>query len=159
MATAATVTEAPADIISQRASILRQLKKNLLKQRERLLEYLDVLEHETENLDDGNLEKLTNHVDMERAVIREIRSFQKVIVPLEKLYQAAYPDTEEEIPALKRSLSDITQRILRRNRANCNLLKKEMARIESELSRIRIPAKKKNLFNLQEVSTIIDIST
>ncbi len=159
METAATVTEAPEDIISRRASILRQLKKNLIKQRERLLEYLDVLEHETEYLGDRNLEKLTSHVDMERAVIREIRSFQKVIIPLEKLYQAAYPDTEEEIPALKRSLSDLTQRILRRNRANCDLLKKEMARIESELSGIRIPAKKKNLFDLQEVSTIIDIST
>ena len=91
-------------VIPQRVSVLRQLKKNLLRQRERLVEYLDILEHETEDIYRGDLEKLTAHVDMERAVIHEIQTFTRVIDPLEKLYRAEYPDREEEIPALRSSL-------------------------------------------------------
>ena len=96
---------------------------------------------------------------MEQAVIQEIRTFTRVIDPLDTLYRAAYPEREGEIPALRSSLSDLTDNILRRNRANRELLRKEMARIETELSLLRIPARKKELFNLQEASTLIDIST
>ena len=155
----ATRSDSSTDTVSRRAAVLRQLKKNLEKQREKLLSYLDILEHEEKDIDRGNLENLTTHVDMERAVIREIQSFQKIIDPLEKLYKAAYPDKEEEIPALKTSLVKLTDQIVRRNRANRNLLKKEMARIESELSGMRIPPRKKEIFNLREASTILDIST
>ena len=153
------VQESEADSIPRRVSILRQLKKNLLGQRERLVTYLDILEHEKDDIERGDLERLTAHVDMEQAVIQEIRTFTRVIDPLDKLYRAAYPEREGEIPALRSSLSDLTDNILRRNRANRELLRKEMARIETELSLLRIPARKKELFNLQEASTLIDIST
>lgn len=159
MTQAVTTEQLSADAVSRRADILRQLKKNLLKQRERLVGYLDILEREDEDIREVNLEKLTAHVDMEQAVIREIRSFQKVIDPLEKLYRAAYPEKEEEIPALKSSLADLTGRILQRNRANQALLRQEMARIEGELSRMRIPVRSRSIYNLQETSTILDITT
>ena len=147
------------DNIGQRVSILRQLKKNLQKQRTRLMDYLDILEQESRDIDQGNLEKLTAHVEMERAVVHEIQTLQKVILPLGKLYRAEYPDKEREIPVLEKSLKELTEHILKRNEVNRGLLKREIAKIEKEISRVHLPVRKNNLFNLQEVSTLVDITT
>ncbi|MBN2050587.1 MAG: flagellar export chaperone FlgN [Spirochaetales bacterium] len=159
MAIALEEKKTAASVIEERAAILRRLKKQLLGQKERLLSYLTILEHESKDLVHGDVNKLTAHVEMEQAVIQEIRVFQRVIDPLEQLYQASYPEKEEEIPALKKSLGELTERILHRNKVNRELLRKEMADLKEELVRFRIPGKKKDLFNLQGTSTLIDITT
>ena len=84
----------------QNIAVLKRLREMLVRQRERFQAYLGLLEAEESSIRNDEAEKLLAQVEIERTIISEIFTLKKVILPLETLYQAAYPGTESTVPKL-----------------------------------------------------------
>jgi hypothetical protein len=143
--------------LEQRVSILLSLRRYLSAQREKFRRYLDLLDKEHEAILAEDAEKLHAQAQLETQVVKEICSFQKVIRPLEDLYQKAYPEREHSVPQLQESLARLREQILTRNRRNRMLLKDRMAVIRQEITSLRRKKKNVPIFSENGAASLIDI--
>jgi hypothetical protein len=121
----------------QKVAILKRLRDMLVRQRGRFQAYLDVLEQEASSIERGDAESLFLQVEMEQTIIAEIFALKKVIAPLEVLYQAAYPGTEDSVPRLKAVLDSMGTEIAAHNSRNRELLRDRMEDLRSEIRSLR----------------------
>jgi hypothetical protein len=121
----------------QKVAILKRLREMLVRQRGRFQAYLDLLEQEATSIARGDAESLLAQVEMEQTIIAEIFALKKVIAPLEVLYQAAYPGTEDSVPRLKAVLDSMGSEIAAHNGRNRQLLRERMEDLRSEIRSLR----------------------
>ena len=121
----------------EKVAVLKRLREMLVRQRGRFQAYLDVLEQEASSIERGDAESLFLQVEMEQTIIAEIFALKKVIAPLEVLYQAAYPGTEETVPRLKAVLDSMGTEIASHNARNRELLRDRMEDLRSEIRALR----------------------
>ena len=146
--------------IDERVAILHKLKDYLREQRNKFYRYLDVLEHEEQDILDGNVEKLQFHASMEKDLAGEIISFQKVINPLHDMYKLNAGETDLEIPRLQESLDLIKEEAAQRSKRNLELLQTRMEDIREEIKTIRKSRKPKSIYDdYVNRPSMIDIST
>jgi len=74
--------------LTERVAILRRFRGLLEQQRGRFLNYLALLEKQETAIGAGNGEEILAHVELERDIVADIFSIQKVINPLEDMYRA-----------------------------------------------------------------------
>jgi len=144
--------------VKQRVAILKRLKKLLLAQRDKFKNYLDVLENQESDIENGDTRKLEAHVELEKSIVKEIYAFQKVIDPLEDMYRMAYPhgDEENEVPAIKSSLDRIKEEVLARNRNNQDLLDRSMTAVRSKIKGLRSLRKLSGALPKEPLPSFID---
>ncbi len=121
----------------QKAAILRKLRDMLLRQREKLQSYLDLLELQGASIAGGDVERLASQVELEKAVISEIKSLARVIRPLEDLYRAAYPQREDSVPVLQAALERLGSQVKEQNARNRAALKDKMEELRREIAGLR----------------------
>ena len=146
--------------MGQRVAALRRFRELLVQQRSKFENYLMVLDHERADIESGDVDRLAAHVEIEEAIVSEIFTFQKVIDPLEQIYRAAYPAAAEdpEVPALKGTLDDLRDEVLRRNAENRALLKSKMEIVRAELAGFRNPlAARASVYASQGGGALVDI--
>lgn len=135
------------DELDHRSAVLRKLREHFLEQRNRFFDYLSLLDEEKNSIERGDGRLLERQVEMESAIVGEIYAFQKVIDPLEQLYSelvvpSSAGEAEEDIPALRDSLSKLRDSVLQSNERNQQLLKQRMTEIQGSIEQIRIPSRK-----------------
>ena len=146
--------------INERVQILHKLREHLTEQRDRFYRYLDVLEHEEQDILSNNVEKLEYHVELEKELAREIASFQKVIDPLHEIYKISEPDKDIEIPELQESLVHIQEEVKERSRRNQQLLKERMESVRNEIKSIKKAKKSRSVYDdYRNQPSMIDITT
>ncbi len=121
----------------EKIAILKRLRDMLARQRARFQAYLELLEREKDSITRGDAEGLLAQVEMEQGIIAEIYTLRKVIAPLETLYRAAYPATEESVPRLKAVLDSMGREIAARNARNRSLLRARMDDLRDEIRSLR----------------------
>lgn len=146
------------DQTEQKTAILKRLREMLVRQREKFSSYLHLLEQEKASIAGGDSEKLLAQVEMEQSIIAEIFTLKKVIAPLETLYQAAYPDTEDMIPQLKTTLETMGAEIIAHNARNRQLLSRRMEELRKEITSLRSWPRARSPFS-EVVPSLIDITT
>lgn len=147
--------------MGQRVAALKRFRELLMQQRSKFENYLMVLDHERADIESGDVDRLAAHVEFEEAIVSEIFTFQKVIDPLEQIYRAAYPAAAEdpELPALRGTLDDLKDEVLRRNAENRALLKSKMELVRAELAGFRNPlAARASVYARQGEAALLDIS-
>jgi FlgN protein. len=146
--------------MDQRVAALRRFRELLVQQKTKFENYLRVLDLERSDIESGDVDKLTAHVEIEEAIVSEIFTFQKVIDPLEGIYRAAYPAAEDnELPELRERLVELKDEVLARNAENRMLLKRKMDEVRSELSGFRNPlAKRASVYARAGEGALVDIS-
>ncbi len=145
--------------INRRVNILKKLRETLLKQREKFRTYLDVLEYEEQAIADGDLESLEAHIEIEKSIVNEITNFQRVIEPLDEMYKRFFPESEESIPMLKKSLERMKNKVLERNKRNQMLLKEKMELVRSEIKSLRVNMNVTSPYANIGTPTLVDITT
>ena len=124
--------------LAQRVTVLRRFRELLLQQRERFQRYIASLEQQQAAIKSGNTDELLAHVELEEQIVADIFSIQKVIDPLENLYNdASSISPADDIPALKTALEDLKNQAAKRAAQNRELLSSRMAEIRSEISGLR----------------------
>ncbi len=152
-----TLTQAEVD---ERVAILRKLKKALYRQRDTFRRYLQVLEHQEDDIRNREMEKLAAHMELEHSIVKEIFAVQRVIDPLHDMYRVTCPDdTDREIPALRGSLEKLKNQVLARNKQNQALLKEQMGELRQKIKDLRATMPKRSVYASQPTPGLVDITT
>jgi len=154
----ATAEEVEKDM-EERVNILKKLRENLLKQKEKFITYLDILEKEEESINEGNIDKLEVQIHIEEEIVDEITNFEKVINPLDDLYKKTYPVKEKSIPKLKYSLENIRKTVLKKNKRNRVLLREKMENVRHEIKSLKVKKDISSPYADIGVPTLVDITT
>ena len=128
--------------IDERTAILYRFRSLLEQQREKFREYLQVLESQGRVIEDENTESLLAHTELEQQIASHIISLQKVIKPMELMYQERIRNGEaegSEIPRLQADLESLQQQVSERNQSNRNLLKVHIGQIKDRLANVTNP--------------------
>jgi hypothetical protein len=130
--------------------IARNIRRNLLEQKERLTQYLDVLEKEETDLVNEDPDKLISHIELENNIISELSSLKKIMTPLEVIYFNSPYKKDDLIVGLKKNINELTKQV--KAKAGSNKIK---------LDTIIISAKDKleNLKNKRERSIYDNIDS
>jgi hypothetical protein len=127
-----------ADELAQRVNLLRRLRELLIQQRERFQGYLSALEKQQVIIESGSADDLLAYVELEEKMVADIFSIQKVISPLEKMYQATIPfSPSDDVPSLKSTLENLKNQAVIRSAHNRKLLSTRMAEIRAEITGLR----------------------
>jgi len=133
-----TKTEISEGELTQRMAIVKRFKELLEQQRERFRVYLSELDRERLAIGTGNADEIIAHVKLEEQIVEDIFSIQKVIDPLEIMYNAAGPYLPaNDVSALKTTLEDLKLQAAARSGQNRDLLSGRMAEINSEIQAIK----------------------
>jgi hypothetical protein len=151
--------------LSRRVAILRRFRELLRDQRDRFRAYLEVLDKQKDVIEGGDEEALIAHVEMEEKIVADIFSIQKVINPLEDMYQAAYPakmgvsPEAGEVPNLKSALENLKTEAIARSERNKELLLKRMTELRAEIKTLRENpfARKSSIYSGAGTASLIDI--
>ncbi len=142
----------------QKAAVLRRLREMLQRQRQKFQGYLTLLEQEESSINSGDAESLLAQVEMEKSIIADIFALKKVIEPLETLYQAAYPRTEDTVPRLKATLEKMGDQVIAHNARNRGLLRARMDDLRLEIASLRAWPRATSHF-AQAAPSLVDITT
>jgi hypothetical protein len=136
--------------LAQRVAVLKRFKTLLSQQRDRFRSYLDLLDKQQSVIESGGTEDLLNYVEIEEKIVTDIFSIQKVIDPLEEMYNslistAAVPmqksaeksETPDEVHGLKASLEKLKNEAVIRSTKNRELLSKRMLELRLEIKALR----------------------
>jgi hypothetical protein len=142
-------------------AVLKRFRELLIQQRNRFREYLEVLDKQKDVIERGSAEDLITHVEMEERIVADIFSIQKVIDPLEAMYDAAYPERSEaaDLPDLKAALEGLKTEAVVRSERNKELLSRRMAELRSEIKLLRKNpyAIRRSLYTGHESAVLVDI--
>jgi hypothetical protein len=147
--------------LGQRVATLRRFRELLAQQRSKFENYLELLDRERADIESGDVDKLAAHVEIEESIVSEIFTFQKVIDPMEQLYRAAYPAAADdpELPALRGTLDELKDEVLRRNAENRALLKRQMEIVRGEIAGFRNPlSSRASIYARAGEAALVDIS-
>lgn len=142
----------------QKVAVLKRLREMLVRQREKFGAYLELLEQEEHSIRSGNSDRLIAQVEMERSIIADIFTLKKVIAPLETLYQAAYPGTENTIPRMKATLETMNAEVIAHNAHNRALLRDRMEELRKEIGALRAWPRDASPY-AEVVPRMVDITT
>ena len=130
--------------INERIAILKRFRSLLEQQRNKFREYLKVLESQQGKieLDDGDA--LMAHAELEQQIVANISSLQKVIEPMQSMYNAVSKtedvsdDDKVSVQKMQADLADLQKKVLKQNEHNRDLLKLHMEQIKSQLEKLRV---------------------
>jgi hypothetical protein len=148
--------------LSGRMAIARRFRELLIQQRGRFENYLAVLDAQQGRIKQGNAEELIAYVEFEEQILANIFSLQKVIGPMEAMYQSAGPYFPgDDIPELKTVLEDLKNQAITKTERNKNLLFIRMAEIRIEIKTLRnnplSPNARRSLYQASNTASLIDI--
>jgi hypothetical protein len=143
--------------VEQRVAVLKRFKVLLSQQRDRFNQYLGVLDKQKDIIKNGNPDQLLAHVDLEEQIVQDIFSIQKVIEPLEVMYEAsvgvpvtassgvgntvaktvAAPAEAREVPKLREALKELSAEAVLRADQNRELLAERMKEIRQEMKTLQ----------------------
>ena len=127
--------------ITTRISILKRFRELLVEQRGRFRSYLDILDKQKDVIAHGNINALSDHVDLEEKIVADILSIQKTIEPMRPLYEASWTASQGknliEISELSKTLDSLKSEAARRVHENKELLKERMSVLRSEIKNIQ----------------------
>jgi hypothetical protein len=137
-----TLTEANTTIsegeLNQRMAVIKRFKELLVQQRERFRSYLSELDRQQIVISAGSADDIAAHVELEEQIVADIFSIQKVIDPLEVMYNAEVPYLPaNDVPELKAALEDLKARAAAQSGRNRDLLSGRMAEIDSEIQTLK----------------------
>ena len=136
-----TQTEISSQELERRVAILKRFRELLSQQRTRFQEYLTVLDKQKDVIEKGNPDDLIVHVELEEKIIGDIFAIQKVIDPLEAMYQnqitEMLPGEVREVPSLKAALEELRSEAVIRSAQNRDLLAKRMEELRQEMKTLR----------------------
>lgn len=144
--------------LDERVAILRRLRTLLEQQRTKFREYLTVLELQESKISSEDADALIAHSELETQIVAGISSLQKVIVPMQKLYQSSQAATyspKDAIPVnqLQNELSNLQIQVLKQNEKNRDLLRSHIDEIKKQMVEFKNPYRNIKSVYAEKVST------
>lgn len=127
--------------LAQRVAVLKRFKTLLTQQRDRFRTYLNLLDKQQNVIESGSADDLLSFVEIEEKIVSDIFSIQKVIDPLEEMYNSLMParadSFNDDVPDIKASLENLKSEAVIRSAKNKELLSKRMVELRTEIKSLR----------------------
>jgi len=143
--------------LKRRVAIIKRFRELLSQQRDRFRQYLTVLDKQKDVIEKGDADALMSHVELEEQIVSDIFTIQKVIDPMEAMYQASLPsgsksedalsaatqtgavqgEAQAEVTDLRTTLEELRLEAVLRSARNRELLAKRMEEIRQEMKTMR----------------------
>jgi hypothetical protein len=117
--------------------IAKKIRKTLLTQKDRLAEYLNLLEKEEDDIINKDPDKLIAHIDLEKNILLELSLLKKVINPLETAYFKSPYKKDNSVFELKDSINKLSNQIEIKSNKNKRTLELALDNVKAELKGIR----------------------
>ena len=117
--------------------IAKKIRKTLLDKKERLEDYLHLLEKEEEDIINKDPEKLIAHIDLEKNILIELSLLKKVINPLEIAYYNSPYKKDNSLLELRNNINRLSDQIKEKSDKNQQVLKTALDKVKAELKGIR----------------------
>lgn len=132
--------------LDERIAILRRFRTLLEQQRSKFQKYLNVLEMQESKISMEDADALIAHSELESQIVQSIGSLQKVIMPMQELYQssqAARYNPQEALPInqIQKDLERLQSQVLEQNEKNRNLLKTHISQLKEQMLKMKNPYK------------------
>ena len=128
--------------LDERVAILKRFRKLLEQQRNKFQEYLMVLESQEGKIELEDGDSIAAHTELENQIVKNLASLQKVIVPMQGMYQAIMPGVpvadNASVEQLQLDLASLQKQVLAQNERNRSLLQAHMGKIKNQLNNINI---------------------
>ncbi len=108
----------------QHELLAKKIRENLLAQKKRLTDYLELLDSEQKHIVNKDADKLLNHIKLEKDIIEELNNFKKILSPLEEMYKASPYKKDISLDNLRAGINKITGEVTQKAATNQNLLNK-----------------------------------
>ncbi|MBP5465382.1 MAG: flagellar biosynthesis protein FlgN [Treponema sp.] len=130
--------------IEERIAILRRFRYLLEQQRDKFQEYLRILEMQESEINADNADAIIAHADLGNQIVKNIGSLQKIIVPMQKLYEKSHASTynpEDIVPVTKiqDDLVALRAPVVSQNIRNQKLLRVRMLDIRRDIDSMKNP--------------------
>jgi len=126
--------------LERRVAVVKRFRELLLRQRDRFRNYLVVLDKQQISIKSAGADDILAHVELEEQIVADIFSIQKVIDPLEVMYNAAFSAEQcpnDDITSIIAVLEDLKQEAIARSSCNRELLSARMTEIRSEINAMK----------------------
>ena len=135
--------------------LAKKIRENLVAQKQRLTNYLNVLEHESNDIAEKDADKLQAHVKLESNIVSELNAFKKVLDPLEVMYPQT-ADKDDSLDYLRAGIMSITAKVQEKSDENKKILDSVFDDIRNQIDTLP----KRNLSKIYSNvdSRFIDIS-
>jgi hypothetical protein len=141
----------------QPRELSKRIRQILVSQRDRLQNYLSLLELEERDIIDEDPDRLNEHLLVESQIIDELSSFQKILSPLQEMYELSPERNDEMIEKLKNSVSRLCQDVKEKSTENKEKLDTLMVSIKARLEGHSKNKMLKSSYNSVE-SRVLDVS-
>lgn len=144
--------------LDERIAILKRYRALLEQQRNKFQEYLSVLEKQTAAISGHDTDKVAVHTQLEDQLVANLANLQKVISPMEKLYEEKYvssglPSAADPIPDLKNELNRLKERVLMQNQLNREMIQERLIETKPIVQNFRNPySKARSIYAHQDQS-------
>ncbi len=147
--------------LDERIAILKRYRALLEQQRNKFQEYLAVLEKQSDAISSRSTEKVAVHTELEDQLVANLANLQKVISPMEKLYEEKHISTgfktgsfdEDPIPELKNELAKLRERVLMQNQMNREMIQERLIETKPVIQNFRNPySKARSIYAHQDQS-------
>lgn len=129
--------------LDERIAILKRYRTLLEQQRNKFQEYLSVLEKQSDAITSRNTEHMAVHTQLEDQLVSQLANLQKVISPMEKLYEEKHiASFNDPIPDLKNELNRLKERVLMQNVQNREMLQERLIETKPAVQNFRNPYSK-----------------
>ena len=135
--------------------LAKKIRENLVAQKQRLTNYLNVLEHESNDIAEKDADKLQAHVKLESNIVSELNAFNKVLDPLEMMYQQT-ADKDDSLDDLRAGIMSITAKVQEKSDENKKMLDSVLADMRNQIDTLPKRNLSKSYSNVD--SRFIDIS-
>ena len=122
--------------IDERIAVLKRFRTLLEQQRNKFREYLHVLECQQNKIEEEDVDALVAHAEREQQIVSNISNLQKVIEPMQSMYNAVSHGTELgaedkiSVKKMQAELADLQKKVLAQNARNQDLLKEHIESVK-----------------------------
>lgn len=130
--------------LDERVAVLKKFRELLEKQRAKFQEYLFLLEKQEGSISSEDADALITHSNLQNQIVDSISSLQKVIDPMQKLYEKASsssPADAASIEKIKQNLDSLQTKVLEQNKKNQEMLKTHMNGVRTQILNLNNPYK------------------
>ena len=128
--------------IDERIAVLKRFRTLLEQQRNKFREYLHVLECQQNKIEEEDGDALVAHAELEQQIVSNISNLQKVIEPMQSMYNAVSHGTELgaedkiSVKKMQAELADLQERVLAQTAHNQSRLKENIESVKKQLAEI-----------------------
>lgn len=128
--------------LDERVAILKRFRKLLEQQRNKFQEYLVVLESQAGKIESEDGDSIVAHAELENQIVKNLASLQKVIVPMQGMYNAIMPGVpvsdNASVEKLQLDLANLQKQVLAQNEKNRILLQSQMGKIKAQIGNLNL---------------------